>query len=62
MHMYRVIQISPLLSESIIALHGQYEEALDHARRCNASASGRESGFTYYADADPVMVTVTSID
>lgn len=60
MHMYRVIQISPLRRESIIALHGQYEEALDHTERCNASDA--HPGSTYTTDADPVLVTVTSID
>lgn len=61
MHMYRVIQISPLLSEHIIALHGQHEEAIDHAERCNASADA-DAGFVYHAHPTPVMVTVTSID
>ena len=61
MHMYRVIQHSPLGHESIIALHGQYSEASDHAMRCNASDDA-DAGFVYHADADPVRVTVTSID
>lgn len=68
MHMYRVIQTSPMGGEHVIALHATLEEASDHAERCNAShaercnATAEEPTFTYFTDADPVEVTVTSID
>lgn len=38
MHMYRVIQISPLGAESIIALHGTFSEASAHAVRLDPEA------------------------
>lgn len=62
MHMYRVIQTSPLGAESIIALHGTFSEASAQTVRLDPDLSPELAGFTYTADADPVEVTVTSID
>lgn len=61
MHMYRVIQTSPLGVESIIALHGTLGQAIEQVVRLHR-APGELSGFRYHVDADPVEVTYMPIE
>lgn len=62
MHMYRVTQAGGRGPEQIVGLHGTYAEASAQAVRLNGDASPDTEGFTFFADADPVLVTVSSID
>lgn len=58
MHMYRVIQSSPRGLDSIVSLHGRYDDAEDYV---NLLDTVNDGSFTYWVDYVPVEVTTSEI-
>lgn len=60
MHMYLVVQTSPLRFESVVALHGTIGEATAQVDRLNNDPE--LNGFRYHVEPEPFVVTYMPIE